>query len=449
MSAILPQSSRGWASIRPSTKSSIASQRGVAANGRPSPAQSVKHDKPSGSRGRNPNSRGLRCNRAQLKHKLAKRQSYALNHTLPAAKRLDTSMARNASRLKLGYYPLVPDEAQRLCRFLEFPPECAVLDPCAGTGAALRQITGETRARRYGIELDSFRAMEAGRVLDEVVQGSVFDTHCAVESYSLLYLNPPYDDEIAEGRNQRMEGCFWSIAFAGCGQAGFWCWSSRAIASRAVQTFWHPTSAILESTGSRIRRRLGIPKLPSSESAEPGAKGSDCMTVTYPPLGSSSPTSGETTRAYLRCRTSRTALYSVPPSAPNVRLTYRGLPMDVLEDLLPSSRAYRQAGRILFAPEVQVHGRPLTPLHAGHVGILSCSGLLNGVFGTGEARHVACWETGKVVDRFEETDDQEVTTIRERERFTQRLTLVFADGRTAVLSEEDPDAKCTPEDGAA
>lgn len=82
-------------------------------------------------------------------------------------------------------------------------------------------------------------------------------------------------------------------------------------------------------------------------------------------------------------------------------------------------------------------------------GILSCSGLLNGVFGTGEARHVACWETGKVVDRFEETDDQEVTTIRERERFTQRLTLVFADGRTAVLSEEDPDAKCTPEDGTA
>jgi hypothetical protein len=52
------------------------------------------------------------------------------------------------------------------------------------------------------------------------------------------------------------------------------------------------------------------------------------------------------------------------------------------------------------------------------------------------------------VDRFEETDDQ-VTTIRERERFTQRLTLVFADGRTAMLSEEDPDAKCTSEDGAA
>src|SRR5438094_514842 len=102
-------------------------------------------------------------------------------------------MARSASRLKLGYYPLASGEGQRLCRFLEFPQECAVLDPCAGTGAALRQIAGEKQARRYGIELDSFRAMAAGRVLDEVIQGSVFDTHCPVESYSLVYLNPPYD----------------------------------------------------------------------------------------------------------------------------------------------------------------------------------------------------------------------------------------------------------------
>ena len=41
----------------------------------------------------------------------------------------------------------------------------------------------------------------------------------------------------------------------------------------------------------------------------------------------------------------------------------------------------------------------------------------------------------KVTDRFEETDDSGVTTIRERERFTQSLTLVYADGTTAILQE--------------
>jgi len=358
-------------------------------------------------------------------------------------------MARNASRLKLGYYPLILGEGRRIRRYLEFPPECAALDPCAGTGAALRQITDEARARRYGIELDSFRALEAGRVLDEVVQGSVFDTHCPVESYSLLYLNSPYDDEISEGRNRRMEGVFLEHCF-------------RWLRPGGVLVLVIPGNRIASCSDVLVAhfRDLGIYRL-----TDPGAAQYFQIAI----FGIRR-TRRERERLHDRdvsvvrelffnagrnyARLSPLLdqpdrIYSVPPSSPNVRLTYRGLPLDVLEDLLPSSRAYRQAGRILFAPEVQVHGRPLTPLHAGHVGILSCSGLLNGVFGTGEARHVACWETGKVVDRFEETDDQEVTTIRERERFTQRLTLVFADGRTAVLSEEYPDAKCTPEDGAA
>ncbi len=93
-------------------------------------------------------------------------------------------------------------------------------------------------------------------------------------------------------------------------------------------------------------------------------------------------------------------------------------------------------------------GRPLTPLHEGHAGILSCSGLLNGVFGQGALRHVACWQTSKEIDHVEETDDRGVTTLRDRERFTQALTLIYADGRVAELSEEN-DAKCAPAPGAA
>ena len=59
--------------------------------------------------------------------------------------------------------------------------------------------------------------------------------------------------------------------------------------------------------------------------------------------------------------------FVVPPSGP-AQLVYRGIPLDTVEDLLPASAAYRQAGRILFAPEVRATGRPLTPLHGGHIG---------------------------------------------------------------------------------
>src|SRR6185295_9837557 len=93
--------------------------------------------------------------------------------------------------------------------YLQFPHEQAsVLDPCAGTGAAFQVLTEGTVVRRYGVELDAHRAGEARQVLDEVIQGSAFDTHAAVESFSLLYLNPPYDFEIGEGKNQRMERLF-------------------------------------------------------------------------------------------------------------------------------------------------------------------------------------------------------------------------------------------------
>lgn len=122
-------------------------------------------------------------------------------------------MARNAARRKLGYFPLVENEAKRIRQFLQFPAACAVLDPCAGTGRALDLIAGDTGARLYGIELDAFRAEEARKNLDEVVQGSTFDAHSPVESYSLLYLNPPYDDEVHEDRSRRSEAVFLEHCF--------------------------------------------------------------------------------------------------------------------------------------------------------------------------------------------------------------------------------------------
>jgi hypothetical protein len=61
-------------------------------------------------------------------------------------------------------------------------------------------------------------------------------------------------------------------------------------------------------------------------------------------------------------------VYDVPESGP-AKLEYRGLPLDEIEDLLPLSAAYRQAARILFPQPDTIEGRPLTPLHGGHVAL--------------------------------------------------------------------------------
>ena len=364
---------------------------------------------------------------------------------------------RTQARLKLGYYPLAPAEARRIRRCLQFSGEhTSVLDPCGGTGAALAILTDGANAARHAVELDAYRAEEARKVLDLVIQGSAFDTHAPVESYSLLYLNPPYDFEIGEGKNRRMEALFLE-------HVGRWVRPGRVLVMvvphdrvyecRSVLTPQFRDKAIFRLTEPEAtaykqvvvfgvrRSRQEREKLNDQAIQQANWKLND-LTRRYeeiPPLGDTPD-----------------RLYPVPPGPP-ARLEYRGLPLDLVDDLLPASPAWKQSQRVTHAPKNELAGRPLTPLHKGHVGLLCTAGLMNGIFGEGKDLHVAYWESVKVVDRAEEEGgDDEATVIREKERFSQRLTLLYADGRIALLSEKPSekappkrgeDAQRSPEDG--
>ena len=101
-----------------------------------------------------------------------------------------------------------------------------------------------------------------------------------------------------------------------------------------------------------------------------------------------------------------------------------------------SLRTRRPTGkRREFSPRNQPlsEGRPLTPLHAGQVGLVACSGLINGIFGSGEERHIAAWKSKKVTTKLTEEEEDGTTVIRERERFVQELSVVFATGETGTL----------------
>ena len=47
-------------------------------------------------------------------------------------------------------------------------------------------------------------------------------------------------------------------------------------------------------------------------------------------------------------------------------------------------------------------------------------------------RHISFWQAVKVVDKTEEEEDG-VITLRERERFSNELTVVYSTGEVAVL----------------
>jgi len=106
---------------------------------------------------------------------------------------------RNVARLKMGYYPLPEDEGVKLRSLLSFAGPASVIDPCVGQGTALHLVTSNAEVRRCGVELDAERARIASANGIETMQGNAFDAIARPESFSLLYLNPPYDSEIGSG----------------------------------------------------------------------------------------------------------------------------------------------------------------------------------------------------------------------------------------------------------
>ena len=339
---------------------------------------------------------------------------------------------RLAGRERLGFYPLPIAEAKRIRIFLQFPEQvCSALDPCIGEGVAFAEITRDAKTRQYGIELEAQRAALARSSADEVIHGDCFDVQCPVESFSLVYLNPPYDFEIGEEKSQRMERLFLDHVYRWLKRGGVlilvipWdhirdCGQILAYQFRDVRVYHltEPDSVKYKQIvvmGVRLTRSERD-RLQDSEITR--ARTWYESLARDPEKLSSLPTEPD-------------HQYVVLPSGP-VQLVYRGLPLDQIEDLLPRSSAYRQASAVLFAQQADISGRPLTPLHGGHVGLLCTAGMLNGIFGDGETRHIAHWQSIKLVDKSEEEEDG-TTVIREKERFSNELTLVFSTGETTSL----------------
>ena len=339
---------------------------------------------------------------------------------------------RLAGRERLGFYPLPVSEATRIRRSLSFPSgPCATLDPCIGDGIAFQAVTRDARAHRCGIEIDAYRAEQAREAVDELIHGNCFDVQCPVESFSLVYLNPPYDFEVGEGKSQRMERLFLEHVY-------------RWLKPGGVLVFVIPGTRIEECTAalSVHFRDVRVYQLTEPESVR--YKQIALFGVRRTRNERDRLQDADITHArqwYGSLARNPERLPPLPfepdhqyvvPSADPGRMVYRGLPLDQIEDLLPKSSAYRQAASILFAEQADISGRPLTPLHGGHVGLLCTAGMLNGTFGEGEARHIAHWQSIKVVDRTEEEEDG-ATVVREKERFSNELTVVYSTGQIAVL----------------
>ena len=278
----------------------------------------------------------------------------------------------------------------------------------------------------------------------ETIQGNAFDAIARPESFSLLYLNPPYDSEIGSIANRRMEAVFLEHTYRWLTMEGVLILVipfERLHDCAGILASHFTQFAVLRMTDEESVKYRQIAVLGLRRDVRGAAVENNKRQLLSVGLYGSF-------LGLPELQPDACLPYSVPPSGA-AELSYRGLPYDLLEDLLPQSGAWKQAAPLLMPHEDVATGRPITPLHGGHVGLLCTAGLLNGVFGQGDDRHIARWRSVKHVTTFVEQDgDTEI--IHHRERWANELYLVYADGRTLKLTEtpakkeDEADGECTP-----
>ena len=111
---------------------------------------------------------------------------------------------RLEAQAKAGFYPTVPEIVQILETFIgeKKPGPKRLLDPCSGTGEPAAEIAAAAECEAYGVEIHSGRAQFARRLLNKVISGNLFSVRARNGSFSVLFLNPPYDFESEDGRTE-------------------------------------------------------------------------------------------------------------------------------------------------------------------------------------------------------------------------------------------------------
>src|SRR5277367_359729 len=251
---------------------------------------------------------------------------------------------RPNAKVKLGFYPLPVTEGERLRNLLAFPQNASasVLDPCVGAGVALHLLTSGANVERHGVELDADRATAAQGSGIHTIQGNAFDTVGKAGSFSFLYLNPPYDFEIGPMNNKRMGYLFLDHTYHLLVEGGVLLMvvpedRLESLMPLLAENFDRLQVFRLSDRASERFKQvalLGVRKRVRGSDYEQNRTALQRLIYRpdMPVLKGAEPT------------------YSVPPT-PSTSLVYRGLPHDEIEDLLPSSVAWRQAKAFLMPRE--------------------------------------------------------------------------------------------------
>jgi SAM-dependent methyltransferase len=320
---------------------------------------------------------------------------------------------RLEGQAKAGFYPTPLEVARLIGSCLVTGGNSHLLDPCCGEGKALEQVRlamqGYARNTTHGVELEQGRAQEAVLELDNVLVGDSLKAK-AKGGFSLLFLNPPYDQ--ADGK--RLELKF------------LWHWQ-RALLPGGVLVYVVPEKYLPEYAGTLTAQfeNLSTYRFPH-EHFQPFKQvvvfGVKRAIPSYP---SALPeVAGDLSQGCAR--------YVMPEGKDTPQLYLTGQDPELLVAEARTKGCWRRAWDLLSPPDPQAF-RPLLPPRKGHVALMIAAGLLNNIAIEVEGRKLLM--RGRVrKDTFKyEEEDEKGTKVIERDVIKTEVTALDLD--TAELIE--------------
>jgi len=326
---------------------------------------------------------------------------------------------RQAAEAKMGFYPVANEALGILCRAFRVEGETAILDPCAGEGAAIKFL-GETlgipQERTYAIELAENRAQTLAENLlaaKRLAPCSFMSSHVSPNSFGLAWVNPPFQDEIGGGK--RVEYSFLTRA-------------TQLLVRGGVMAFLMPGRAMnydvqrffMQHFENTARMPLPDEWRKYDEVILVGTRRAD--PVEY---------EGEFRERDLD---DPGVTWTIPPAHGPRTFAKTGPTPAELERLLTKS----PLARVFDAPREKAIGRPPLPLGKGHLALLLASGQLNGVVPS-EPPHVVRGSSRKE-EYISETKCEEnektgavTTTVVKREKVVLVVRTVDCSGEILTL----------------
>lgn len=337
---------------------------------------------------------------------------------------------RLAAQCKGGFYPADSAAITAACKPLRAPSgKWSLLDPCAGKGAALLQLAEELGCDQSGlhaIELDEGRAndlhvsytrlgLDKAKVL---APASMLGCSVSQGGFSMIWLNPPFDDEIGGGG--RVETAFLRKATWWLKAGGILC----LVCPEHVATNWTVREILMQWYDC-----ISIEPFPESVR--------NYHEVVVYAVKRKTPVK-PTDVHWHAIQAPAGTIYRIPES---------NGPVNFEKSMLTELEMYRALcdsplQRLFQPPKDLPLASPPLALGAGHRALLLASGQLDGVVAPdGEKPHVVRGTPKKVTyvksESVNEDDDGNVsTTTVYGERITMIVRVAEQDGTLTTLTEE-------------